>query len=66
LFKQSYDQWNGQGAFAQALAVPEPASFGLFFVGLACSRWVWMTAIAAERQLPARSDVFDQSSTVVD
>jgi hypothetical protein len=41
LFRQGYEQWNGQGAFARAmLAVPEPTSVGLLFAGLACGRWL--------------------------
>jgi len=41
LFKQGYDEWNGQGAFALAMAgVPEPPTMALFVVGLTCGSWL--------------------------
>jgi hypothetical protein len=46
LFQQGYDQWNGVGSFAQAMAaVPEPSSAGLLVLGLACGRWLMASAI---------------------
>jgi hypothetical protein len=42
LFRQSYDEWNGQGAFAEAFNIPEPTAMALFVVGMTCGPW-WRT-----------------------
>jgi hypothetical protein len=58
LFRQSYDEWNGQGSFAQALAtVPEPSGVGLLVIGLACGRWMWHAALCVERPSANASSV---------
>ncbi len=47
LFRQVYDQWNGQGALADALiGIPEPTALALFAVGLSCGPW-WRVLLIA-------------------
>ena len=52
LFKQGYDQWNGLGALAHAIGVPEPATMGLLVVGMTCGPW-WRVLPGIAQRLPA-------------
>lgn len=66
LFKQGYDEWNGQGAFALAMAgVPEPPTLALFVVGLTCGSWLRAMPAQGSRFPTAYSPVRSNHNSVV-
>lgn len=63
LFRQGYDQWNGAGAFAKAIAhVPEPSILHMLIAGVTVGRWLLPVSLRPTRDVSTRQQVHSRSS----